>query len=200
MMRITLVEIDVDDDKAAQHLDAMPDRGEAMPAAPLQYLAAMVEECLERLLQIHHPRHPRRIDDIEVERHPDFQLGQPEQLLHHHFGIDIARLRLEDEAPTSSVDLVMDIVGEQRQLFFFEQCTPTFSMRRPLGTRYGHSRVDNDLIEPVRQRSSFRQRARQAKAAAAGGIGLGDAVRWFDDGHFAPLENPGRRHARCKTL
>ncbi len=91
---------------------------------------------------------PCRVEDVEVERHADFQLGQPEQLLHQHVGIDVAGLRLEHEADLLG-QLVADI-GEQRQLLFFEQRgdlldQPAFRhLIRDLG--------DDDLIEPVRQR------------------------------------------------
>ncbi len=185
-----LVEIDIDDDKAAQHLDATRDRGEAVPALALQYLAAVVEKGLQRLLQIHHPRHPRGIDDIEIERHPDFQLGQPEQLLHHHFGIDVAGLRLEDEAHLLG-QFVVD-VGEQRQFLFFEQCRDLLDQAalgdliRDLG--------DDDLVEPVGERLLLPAGA-QAKAAAAGGVGLGDAVGAARRGRRRS-GNRGRRHGR----
>ncbi len=57
-----LVEIEVDDDLAAQDLHAAGDRGEPMAAAPLQHDAAMVEKGLQRLLQVHHPRHAERVE------------------------------------------------------------------------------------------------------------------------------------------
>src|SRR5947207_1771571 len=91
----------------------------AVPAAALQHLAAMIEKRLQRLLQIHHARHAERVDDIEVERHAGFEIGQPEQLLHHHIGVDVAVLRLEDEAHLLG-RFITDI-GEQRQFPFFEK-------------------------------------------------------------------------------
>ena len=124
-----LVEIDIDDDLAAQDLHAAGDRGETVAAAPLQHDPAMVEKGLQRLLQVHHPRHAERVEHIEVERHPDFELGQPEQLLHQHFGIDVAGLRLEDEADILG-RLVAD-VGEQRQLLLFEQGRDLLDQPRP---------------------------------------------------------------------
>ncbi len=76
MMRITSSRLTIDDDLAAQDLHAARDRGEAVPAAPLQHDAAMVEKGLQRLLQVHHPRHAERVEHIEVERHAHFELGQ----------------------------------------------------------------------------------------------------------------------------
>ena len=90
-------------------------------------------------------------------------------------GIDIAGLRLEDEADILG-RFVADI-GEQRQLLLFEQRRdlldqPAFlHLIRHLG--------DDDLVEAVAQR--LRRPARpQAEAAAAGRIGLANAVRRLD--------------------
>ena len=124
-----LVEIEVDDDLPAQDLDAAGDRGEPVAAAALQHIAAMVEKGLQRLLQAHHPRHAGGVEHVEVERHPDFELGQAEQLLHQHLGIDVARLRFEDEAHILG-QFVADI-GEQRQLFLFEQTPRSFRSAAP---------------------------------------------------------------------
>ena len=95
------------------------DRGQAVAAAAQQDLAAMVEKGLQRLLQAHHPWHAGGIEDIEVERHSDFELGQAEQLLHQHLRLDVARLRFEHESDILG-QLVTNI-GEQRQFLFFEQ-------------------------------------------------------------------------------
>src|SRR5205814_4455764 len=88
------VEVDVDHDKAVQHLHAARDCGKTVPAAALQHLAAVIEKGAQHILQIHHARHAKRVDYIEVERHPQFQLGQPEQLFHQHIGIEITVLRI----------------------------------------------------------------------------------------------------------
>ncbi len=114
-----LVEVEIDDDLPLEDLDAAGNGGEAMPAAAQQYLAAMVEKGLQRLLQAHHPRHAGGIEHIQVERHADFELGQPKQLLHQHIGIDIAALGLDHE-PYILGRFVAD-VGDQRQFLVFEQ-------------------------------------------------------------------------------
>ncbi len=113
-----LVEIDIDDDLPAQNLHAAGNRREAVAALALQHYPAVVEKGLQRLLQVHHPGDAERVEHIEVERHPDFELGQPEKLLHQHLGLDVARLGFENE-PYVLGQFVAD-VGEQRQLLFFE--------------------------------------------------------------------------------
>ncbi len=113
-----LVEIDVDDDEAAQHLHAPGDGGEPMPAAPQQHLATMVEKRLQRLLQVHHARWPAASMTLRVERDAHFQLGQPEQLLHQDVGID-AVFRFEHE-PDVARRFVTDI-GPAAAASFLEQ-------------------------------------------------------------------------------
>jgi len=179
--------VEVDEAGVVTRGHAPPDRGEAVPAAAQQHVAAMVEKRLQRLLQVHHPRHARGIDDVEVERHPDFQFGQPEQLLHQNFGIDIAGLGLEDEAHLLG-RFVADI-GEQRQLLFFEQCRdlckPTPGSRRQ-GEREAQDRATRGDDEQGRlhggracghrrekaSRTAPASRWRQTRPARA------SAVRW----------------------
>ena len=159
-----------------QHLHAARHCGKTVPAAALQHLAAVIEKGAQHLLQIHHARHAKRVDHIEVERHAQFELGQPEQLFHQHIGIDIAVLRLEHDADIAG-GFVTD-VGEKRQLAFLEKRGNLFdqaaflNLIRDLG--------DNDLIKAVAQLLLVPAGA-QAKAAAARGIGLGDALWRFDE-------------------
>ena len=170
-----LVEIDIDDDLAVEDLHAPGDRRKTMAARPLQHVAAMIEKSLQCLLQIHHPRHALRVEDIEIERHPHFELGQAEELLHQHLRIDIAGFRLQHEADILG-RLVAD-VGEERQLFLVEQSRdlldqpPFLHLKRHLG--------DDDLVEPVAQR--FRRPARpQPEPAATGRISLVNVFRRLD--------------------
>ena len=93
-----LVEIDIDDDLTVQNLHAAGDRREPMAATPLQHDAEVIEKGLQCLLQAHHPRYAERVEHIQVERHPHLELGQAKELLHQQFGVDVARLGLEDEA------------------------------------------------------------------------------------------------------
>ena len=190
MMRITSSRLTIDDDLAAQDLHAPRDRGEAMAAAALQHHAAMVEKGLQRLLQVHHPRHAERVEHIEVERHPHFELGQPEQLLHQHVGIDVAGLRLEDEADVLG-RFVAD-VGEQRQLLLFEQRRDLFD--QPALLHLIRHLGDDDLVEPVAQRlpspsgragGSCRGRSRRPARMLSGGSTRTPPVGKSGPGHRA---------------
>ncbi len=118
---------------------------------------------------------PSGIEHVEVERHPDFELGQPEQLLHQQRGVDIAGLGLDDETHVLG-RFVMD-VGEQRQLFFFEQRRDLFDQ-----PSFRHAKRDlghDDLIGAVAQRLARPARP-QPEAAAAGLVGLADIFRRLD--------------------
>src|SRR5205807_167938 len=75
-----LVEIDIDDDLAVQDLHAAGNRCEAVTALALQHHPEVVEKGLQRLLQVHHPWDAERVEHIEIERHADFEVGQPEEL------------------------------------------------------------------------------------------------------------------------
>ena len=138
-----------------------------MAAAPLQYDPAVVEKGLQRLLQVHDPRHAKRVEHVEIERDPHLEVGRAEQLLHQHFGVDIAGLRFEDEANILG-QLVPD-VGEERQLLLFEQ--PGDLLDEPALLHLERHLGDDDLVEAVPQR--FRgPTGAQPKAAAAGLIAL----------------------------
>src|ERR1051326_7085882 len=177
-----LVEVHINDNKTAQYLHAARHRGKTMPAAALQHLAAVIEKGAQHLLQIHHARHAERVDDIEVERHAQFELGQPEELLHQHVGIDIAVLRLEHDADITG--RFVPYVGEERQFAFFEKCGDLFDQPAFLNLigDLGH----DDLIEAVAQ-LLFVPAGAQAKAAAAGRVSLRDVLRRFDE------DPPGRK-------
>ena len=146
-----------------------------MAAAALQNVAAMVEKGLQCLFQAHHPRHAVGVEDIQVERHPHFELGQPEELLHQHFRIDIAGLRLEDEADILSRFVAH--IGEERQLFVFEQPGDLFD-EPALWHLIGHL-GDDDAVGAVAERFLVPARP-QPKAAAARLIGRADCVGRLD--------------------
>src|SRR5579885_3082543 len=93
-----LVDVEIDDDLALEDLHAPRDRREAVAGAALQHDAAVIEEGLQRLLQIHDARHAGGVEDVEVERNARLELARAEQRLHQHRRIDVARFRLEDEA------------------------------------------------------------------------------------------------------
>src|SRR5579872_4571622 len=88
------VDMEIDDHQALEDLAAMRDRLAAEARTALQHLATMIEEGLERLLQIHHARHAVLVEDVEIEPDTGLEFGGAEQRFHQHRGLDIAALRL----------------------------------------------------------------------------------------------------------
>ena len=109
-----LVDVEIGDEIAVEDLQPLFDRGQPEGRAPHQHHLAMVEKALQRLAQIHHARRVVLVEDVQVERKADLEVGLLEELLHQQLGRHIAGARLEDDA---------DIVGrfvphilENRQL------------------------------------------------------------------------------------
>ena len=93
-----LVEIEVGDEIAAEHVEPVGDRRQPMGGAPQQDLAPMIEESLQHLLEGHHAGHARRIQQVHVEPDAGLQLGLAEQHLHQEPGFDRAALGLQHDA------------------------------------------------------------------------------------------------------
>ena len=75
---------------------------------------AVVKEGLQSLSQAHDPRRLLGIENVEIERHPYFQLARPEERLHQHLRVDVAALGLQHQTNVRR-RLVLD-VAKQRQL------------------------------------------------------------------------------------
>ena len=58
----------------------------------------MVEEGLQRLAQVHDARRVVLVEDVQVERKADLEVGLPEELLHQQLGRHLAGARLEHDA------------------------------------------------------------------------------------------------------
>ena len=114
-----LVDVEIDDQEAVEHLEPVVDLAEAMLRAADQHLQAVVEPFAQDLAKAQHVRHLAAGQHIHVERHARLELGQLEHLLHEEDGIDGAALRLEHEAHVFR-RLVAN-VGEERQLLCLEQ-------------------------------------------------------------------------------
>ena len=68
---------------------------------------------IQRIAKRHHTRAPVSVQNVQIERHTGFEIGQLEQAFHHDVGFQTPRLRLEDD-PDVFRRLVPDI-GEERQ-------------------------------------------------------------------------------------
>ena len=95
---------------------------------------AVVEEGPQRLAQVQHTRHGIGIEDVQVHRNPDFQVGVPEQAFHQVRGLDVAALGLDHDADVGG-GLVAD-VGAQVQLLGGDQLASLFQ-QAPLGDLVG---------------------------------------------------------------
>ena len=77
-----LVDVEIDDEIAVEHLEPMVDLGEAEFRAADQHLLAMVEPFAQDLAQAQHVRHLPAAQHVHVERNARLELGQLEQRLH----------------------------------------------------------------------------------------------------------------------
>ncbi len=127
----------------------------AVIGAADQHVAQMVEPFAQALGKTHDPGDAALQQHVEVQRDLAFQLGQPEQRLHHQFRIDGARLRLDHEADVLG-RFVAD-VADQRQLLLV-QSSAIFSTRRDFCTSHGISVMTTTQVP--RAPSSWLQRAR----------------------------------------
>ena len=95
---------------------------------------AVVEEGPQRLAQVQHTRHGIGIEDVQVHRNPDFQVGVPEQAFHQVRGLDVAALGLDHNADVCG-GLVADVAA-QVQLLGGDQLASLFQ-QAPLGDLVG---------------------------------------------------------------
>ena len=75
----------------------------------------MIEEGDQGLLQAHHPGRAAGVQDVQIDREPAFQVGELEQALHEHLGLDVAAFGLKHEAHVLG-GLVTHIAQQRRLL------------------------------------------------------------------------------------
>ena len=165
-----LVEIEIDGEIAFQHLQPRRDLFQAVLGAPLQHLAAVIEEGLQRLASGSSRRGTSpRSSTFMLSGKRDFQVGLAEQLLHQQFRLDGAALGRQHDADVLGA-FVVDVV-QQRQLLLLQQfgdALDQLGLLHLIGN-FG----DDDLIGAARAFFLFPARA-HAEAAAAGLVGFGD--------------------------
>ena len=163
MMRDHPVEIEEDDEHAGENFEAVRDLGLPMARAAQQNVAAMVEPLPQGLLQGDDARHDAIDEQIHIQRKPALKLGELEELLHHHFRIDGARARLDDD-PHILGGFITDI-GDERQFFLVEKLGDLFDELRLLhhignfGDDHGPDATAAFFLRPARPQAE-RARAR----------------------------------------
>ncbi len=93
-----LVDVEVGDEVAVQHLEAMLDLLQAELRALHQHVDAVLEPLAQHVAQRQHVGDLPGRQHVHVEAEAHLELGQAEEALHQQDGIDGAALRLEDEA------------------------------------------------------------------------------------------------------
>ena len=171
-----LVEVEIGDQVAAEHFEAVLDLLQAVLRAAQQHVAAMVEPFAQRFGKAEHLRDAAFHQHVHVERNAAFQLGELEQRLHQQLGIDGARARLDHEADVFGGFVAH--VGDQRQLLLVDQLGDLLDQARLLH-QPRNFRDDDDVgaapgvfLAPARA---------HAERAAPGRIGLGDLGARIDD-------------------
>ena len=177
-----LVEVEIGDQVAVEDLEPPLDLGQPEGRAPHQHLAAMVEEGLQHLAQVHHPRRVVLVEHVEVERKADLEVGLPEQLLHQQLGRHVAGLRLEHDAHV--VGRFVAHVLEDRQLLGVDELGDALDQLALL--HLVGDLGDDDAVLAARQLLDLPARA-QAEGAAAGPVGLDDRLARLDQ-HAAGRE------------
>jgi hypothetical protein len=114
-----LVEVEIGDQIAAQHLQAMLDLRQPVFRAAHQHVAAVVEPFAQSFGEAEHPRDAALHQHVHVERDAAFKLGELEQRLHQQFGVDRAGARLDHQPQV--LGRFIAHVGDERQLLLVDQ-------------------------------------------------------------------------------
>ncbi len=142
----------------------------------------MVEEGLQRLAQVHDPGRVVLVEDVEVERKADFEVGLPEKLLHQELGRHVAGARLEHDAHV--VGRFVAHVLQDRQLLGVDDLGDALDQLALLDL-VGDLR-DDDAVLAARQLLDLVARA-QPEGAAAGLVGFQHRLARLDQ-HAAGRE------------
>src|SRR3546814_8216719 len=110
------VQVQEGDQIAADQLQPVVDLADPVLGAADEHDDLVLQPFGEELVQPHHFRRPRRVEDVQVEREAAFQLGQPEQAFLQDVGVDVAALGdqhdadvLRSEEHTSELQSLMRI-------------------------------------------------------------------------------------------
>ncbi len=169
------VEVEIGDQVAVEDLQPPLDLGQAEGRAAHQHLAAMVEEGLQCLAQVHDPGRVVLVEDVEVEREADLEVGLPEELLHQELGRHIAGPGIEHD--THVLGELVAHVFEDRQLLGVDDLGDALDQLALLDLIGDLG--DDDAVLAARQFLLLPLGA-QAEGAAAGLVGLDDQFARLD--------------------
>ena len=189
------VEVEIGDQVAVEDFQPPLDRGQPEGRAPHQHFAPMVEEGLQRLAQVHDPGRVVLVEDVEVEREADFEVGLPEKLLHQELGRHVAGARLEHDAHV--VGQFVAHVFQDRQLLGVDDLGDALDQLALLDLVGNLG--DDDAVLAARQLSS----SRSARAAGRRHVrscrprASTRAARPARRRSGNPAPSPGRPACRC---
>ena len=182
-----LVQVEVGDHQAVEDVQTRLDLAQPVAGAADQHVAAVIEEGSQGLLQVHDARRAARIKDVEVDAEACLQIGELEQALHQHLGLDVAALGFEDQAHV--LGALVTHVAQQRGLLGVDELGEAFHQVGLLHL-IGHL-GDDDLVHALAQILLLPLRP-NADAAPAGGIGFQHRGAGLDDhpsgGEVRPLD------------
>uniref|UniRef100_A0A0N4ZJN0 LigA n=1 Tax=Parastrongyloides trichosuri TaxID=131310 RepID=A0A0N4ZJN0_PARTI len=155
------VQVQEDDAKAFQQVQALLDAGDAPLAAAVQHHAAVIQEGPQALLQTHDARRAGGVQHVHVDGEAHLEIGQLEQAFHQHFRLDGAVLRFEDQADV--LRRLVAHVAQQGRLLVLDQVgqgldqARLLHLVRHLGARRrgpSHRRPESPPGFPPRRRRS----------------------------------------------
>ena len=176
------VQVQIGNQIAFQHLQARRDLVQTIGRTAHKNVAAVVQERAQDLLERADLGHAAVDQHVHVQVEPDLQVAGAEQRAHQLFGVDGAGTRFDDDAHVLGGFVAH--IGKDRDLARLDQLCQPFDQ---LGFLHLIGNLgDDDLPQPAAQ-ILLRPARAQAERAAPGAIGLGDAVRRFDQ-HAAGRE------------
>ena len=170
-----VVDVEVDDQVAVQHLDPAFDRRQTVVRSPHQHVMAVVEPAPQHLRQRHDPRRPRCIQHVHIQRKSCFQGGDAEHRLHQHVRFHAAGLGFQHQADDVAA-FVADVAKERKFLLLHQlrhmlDQLVLLHLIGDFGDHDGPGAVQALLHRPF---------GAQAEAAAAGLVGGLQGCRVFD--------------------
>jgi hypothetical protein len=171
-----LVEVEVGDQVAVQHLQAVLDLLQAELRAPHQDDLAVLQPLLQHVAQRQHARNLAAGQHVHVEREAHLQLGQLEEALHQQRRIDGAALRLQDQA--HGLGRFVAHVAQQRQALLAHQLGDALDQ---LGLLHLVGNFCDDDLVGAASGVFLVPPGAQAEAAAARLVGLDDGIARLDD-------------------
>ncbi len=193
-----LVEVEVDDQHAASTSSRCSIWPRRWRERRISTDAAMVDPLLQRLGEADDARHDAIDQHVHVERNAGFELGQPEQALHHHRRATVRERGSMHDAHV--LGRLVAHVGDERQLLLVEQFGQLLDQPRLL---HAVGDLGDDDDPGALARVLLGPAGAHPEGAAPGAVGLGDRVAESTmmppvgkSGPCTKLDELGRRRVR----